>query len=147
MELPDLKTEPKYGYFPRWPEDGNDWVHPRDVSLARTHIPSARVFRREGHRGEYLVLRYGVVRLRVKPALWIEVPWEGFDIGDWVEVLSRGQLNTPRTGIIRDMHWDARSRSIQYFIDEAGQPIPNAYSVQDLRHVDPTDQSRGADAQ
>jgi hypothetical protein len=136
--MPPLKTDPKYGYFPRWPEDGDDWVHPRDRSLARSYIPGPRVFRRDGHRGDYVVLHYGRLRLRVKPALWNEVPGEGFEVGDWVEVLSRGQINTPRTGVIREMHWDARTRSMMYFIDDNRQPIPKAYSAADLRHVEPT---------
>ena len=31
-----LKTDPKYGVYPWWPEDGNDWLHPDDVATART---------------------------------------------------------------------------------------------------------------
>jgi hypothetical protein len=133
-----LKLEPKYGFYPWWPEDGDAWIHPRDVSLARTHIPSPRVFRRDSQRGEYYIIQYGVVRIRVKRAMWQEVPWEGFDVGNWVEVLSRGAVNTPRTGIIREMHWDPRERAMRYYIEENGAPIPKAYSAQDLRHVQPT---------
>jgi hypothetical protein len=138
MELPELKTEPKYGFYPWWPEDGDEWVHPEDVALARETIPSPRVFRRDGQHGAFVVLHYGPLELRVKPTLWQEIPWEGFEIGDWVEVLSRGQLNTPRTGVIREMHWEPRARSMRYFIDENGLPIPHAYSAEDLKHVEPT---------
>jgi len=138
MDLPELKTDPKYGFYPWWPEDGDDWVHPEDVPTARSTIPGPRVFRRDGERGDYVVLHYGELRLRVKPTLWQEVPWEGFDIGDWVEVLSRGLLNTPRTGVIREMHWEPRGHSMRYFIEENGVPIPNPYAVEDLRHVEPT---------
>lgn len=135
-DLPDLKTDPKYGFYPWWPEDGDDWVHPEDVQLARSTIPSPRVFRRDGQRGDYLILQHGELRLRVKPTLWQEVPWEGFDVGDWVEVLSRGLLNTPRTGVIREMHWEPRAHAMRYYLDEAGQPIPKAYAAEDLRHVE-----------
>ena len=69
--------------------------------------------------------------------MWQEVPWEGYDVGDWVEVLSRGQKNTPRTGVIREMEWEPRSRSMRYYIDEAGSPVPNAYAAEDLRRVEP----------
>jgi hypothetical protein len=138
MALPDIKSDPKYGFYPWWPEDGDDWIHPQDVASARSAIPSPRVFRRDGKRGEFVILRYGQLRLRVKRTMWQEVPWEGYDIGDWVEVLSRGQKNTPRTGVIREMEWEPRSRSMRFFIQEAGVPIPNAYSAADLRHVDPT---------
>jgi hypothetical protein len=73
----------------------------------------------------------------VKRTMWQEVPWEGFDIGDWVEVLSRGLLNEPRTGVIREMQWEPRARSIRYYIEENGKPLPNAYAVADLKHVEP----------
>src|SRR3954451_2252478 len=118
MDLPPLKTDPKYGVYPWWPEDGDEWLHPEDIALARQLIPSPRVFRRDGEQGPFVLLHYGPLRLRVKRTLWQEVPHEGFDMGDWVEVLSRGMLNTPRTGVIREMHWDAASRAIQYFLDE-----------------------------
>ena len=77
MAVPPLKTDPKFGYFPRWPQDGNDWVHPEDVDVARSMIPSGRVFRREGAAGRYGRLHYGEARLRVLTALWQEVQPEG----------------------------------------------------------------------
>jgi hypothetical protein len=95
------------------------------------------VWRREGEQGPFVVLDYGPLRLRVKRTLWVEVAHEGFDVGDLVEVLSRGMANTPRTGVIREMHWDAGERVIRYFVDEAGAPVPTAYLAGDLRHVEP----------
>lgn len=136
MTSPPLKADPKYGYFPWWPEDGNAWIHPDDVAQARSLIPSERVFRRDGEAGEYLLMHYGDVTLRVRRTLWQEVLPEGFEIGDWVEVLSRGMRNEPRTGIIREMLWDDRSRGIRYFISENGVPIADAYAREDLRHVE-----------
>lgn len=137
MPAPPLKTDPKWGYFPWWPEDGDAWVHPDDVSLARAMIPSQRVFRREGTTGEYVVMHYGDVRLRVRPTLWQEVPHEGFDLGDWVEVLSRGMRNEPRVGVIREMLWDERAGAMRYQIADAGQPIEHFYAREDLRRVEP----------
>lgn len=134
-----LKTDPKYGFYPWWPEDGDDWVHPDDVPIARGTIPSPRVFRRDGASDQYIVLHYGELQLRVLRTLWQEVPWEGFNVGDWVEVLSRGQRNTPRTGVIREMHWEPRARAMRYYIEEAGQPVPKPYAAEDLRHVEPTE--------
>jgi hypothetical protein len=137
MTIPPLKTNPKYGYFPRWPEDGDDWVHPSDVAQARAMIPSGRVFRRDGTEGEYLLMYYGGVVLRVRRTLWQEVPPEGFELGDWVEVLSRGMRNEPRTGIIREMQWDDGAGGIRYLIRENDAPIEQNYSRDDLRHVEP----------
>jgi hypothetical protein len=132
-----LKTDPKYGYYPHWPQDGNDWLHPDDVALARTLFPSNRVFRRDGNDGQYNVLHYGEIRLRVLPALWQEVEPEGFEIGDWVDVLSRGMINEPRTGIIREILWDDSSRAIRYQISENDRPIEDLYAREDLQHVEP----------
>lgn len=138
MAAPPLKIDPKYGYFPWWPENGNDWVHPEDVAVARAMIPSGRIYRRDGESGSYVVLHYGPIRLRVRRTLWCEVEPEGFEIGDWVEVRSRGWHNTPRTGTIREMFWDDHTRTIRYQVLENDLPIENLYAADDLRHVDPT---------
>src|SRR5262245_10039322 len=120
MSAPPLKTDPKYGFFPWWPEGGDGWVHPDDVGAARRMIPSDRVFRRDGMEGEYLVLHYGEMRLRVLRTLWQEVQPEGLEIGDWVEVLTRGMRNEPRTGPIRETRWDNRHDQMCYQILENG---------------------------
>jgi hypothetical protein len=131
-----LKVDPKYGFYPWWPEDGDEWLHPEDAELARGLIPSPRVFRRDGEHGPFVVLHYGDLRLRVRRTLWQEVPAEGFEIGDMVEVLSRGMKNTPRTGVIREVHWEPRARAMRYQISENDLPIAKLYSAEDLRHVE-----------
>jgi hypothetical protein len=136
MPAPPLKTDPKYGYFPRWPQDGDDWIHPDDVPIARAMIPSGRVFCRDGADGEYALLRYGDVTLRVRAALWQEIEPEGLAIGDWVEVLSRGMLNEPRTGTIREMLWDENARALRYQIHAGGQLIDLMYAREDLQFVE-----------
>jgi hypothetical protein len=144
-QLPPLKTDPKYGYFPRWPEEGEAWVHPEDVALVRSLIPSGRIFRRDGISGKLVVMHYGNVSFRVHRTLWQEVAHEGFDIGDWVEVLTRGMTNEPHTGQIVEMQWDDMAHAIRYRIVERGQPIPALYGSADLRHIDPTDAKLSGD--
>lgn len=134
---PPLKTDPKYGCFPWWSEDGDDWVHPADVAQARSMIPSDRVFRRDGTEGEYVLMHYSDVSLRVRRTLWQEVAPEGFELGDWVEVLGRSMRNEPRTGVIREMLWDERAQAIRYLISENDVPIEQRYAREDLRHVEP----------
>jgi hypothetical protein len=138
MTAPPLKTEPKYGYFPWWPEDGDAWVHPEDVAAARAMIPSSRVFCRNGSVGDFLLLHYGEKTLRVRRTLWHEVEFDGLEIGDWVEVRSRGMLNEPRTGVIRELLWDEREGAMRYQISENGQPIEQLYEREDLQRVEPT---------
>jgi hypothetical protein len=137
-DLPPLAIDPKFGYFPWWPEDGDAWVHPDDVHVARTLIPSGRIFRRDGTEGEFGVLHYGNVSLRTKPALWQEVERPAFEIGDWVEVRSRGLANEPRTGTIAEIEWDSHEGEIRYQIVENGQRIETLYARDDLKRVDPT---------
>ena len=100
-------------------------------------IPSGRIFRRDGTEGEYLLMHYGDITLRVRRTLWQEVLPEEFDLGDWVEVLSRGMRNEPRTGVIREMLWDEHTRCIRYQILENDLPIEQQYTREDLCHVDP----------
>ncbi len=84
------------------------------------------------------LLRYGDVTLRAKPTLWQEVAPEGFEIGDWVEVRSRGLANEPRTGTIAEIAWDDHAGEIRYQIVDNGQRIETLYARDDLKHVEPT---------
>ena len=136
-KFPPLKTDPKYGYYPWWPQDGNDWVHPEDIDLARKMIPSQRVFRRDEAGGAWVVLRYGDVRLRVRRTLWEEVEPEGFEIGDVVEVRSRGMKNEPRTGVITEMLWDEHEGELCYQIMDRDHIVETLYARNDLKHVEP----------
>ncbi|MGL4514065.1 MAG: DUF6960 family protein [Lacipirellulaceae bacterium] len=141
--LPPLKVDPKHGYYPWWPEDGDAWVHPEDVALARRTIPGPRVWRRDGvvpaESGEYVVLHYGADRLRVRRTLWREAPFEGFSIGDWVEVRPRGLKNEPHTGHVREVWWDDHEQAVRYWITTAdGTALERAFEADDLKHVEPT---------
>jgi hypothetical protein len=137
MNAPPLKMDPKYGYFPWWPEDGDAWVHPEDVAAARAMIPSQRVFCRDGTAGQFVVMRYGEVAIRVRRVLWQEVEPARFNIGDWVEVRTRGMQNESRTGVVREMLWDDRDLAIRYQIHETGRPIEQLYAEDDLQRVEP----------
>jgi hypothetical protein len=132
-----LNTEPRYGYYPWWPVDGDNWVHPEDIERTRALIPSLRVWRRQGIRGPFVLLHYGPLRLRVRPTLWIEVSSEGLEVGDWVEVCSRMMRNTYRIARIGEMIWDERARSIRYQVHQRGQLLPAWLTRADLRPVEP----------
>jgi hypothetical protein len=141
--LPPLKVDPKHGYYPWWPEDGDDWVHPEDVELARRTIPGQRIWRRDGVRpasgGDYVVLHHGADRLRVRRTLWLEAPFEGFWIDDWVEVLPHGMKNDPETGRIREVLWNDHEQAVRYQILTAdGVTLEREFEAADLKHVEPT---------
>ena len=128
-----MKLDPRYGYYPRWPQDGDDWVHPDDVSFARGAIPSWRIWRREAMEDAYDVLTYGELRIRVLPALWIGVAGEGINIGDWVEVKSRMQQNTYRIARIREMQWSTHESLIRYQVEARHFLVPSGFTRDDLR--------------
>jgi hypothetical protein len=142
--LPDLKRPAFHVVLPRWPRDGDDWIHPDDRCLAQYLFPGDRVFRCEGTEGEYNVLSYGHRIVRLEPVLWLEVPEEGLRIGDQVEVLSRLGKNWPRVGFIREMRWHESQRRISYQIRERTRDIPTLYTAQDLRRIEHFDRSYAA---
>ena len=130
-----MRNEPLYRIYPWWPHDGDAWVHPEDVGLARRLIPSMRVFRYCGREGSYLVLSYGKHRLRVKPTLRQAIPGDGFDLGDRVEVCSRMGKNRPLVATIGEMRWNARYGAIQYRLRSRNMTLARRYTAEDLRPV------------
>lgn len=138
-----LKVDPKYGHFPWWPEDGNDWVHPDDVELARRTIPSPRIWCREGivpqpdNQGNWVVLHYGKLQLRVERVLWVDLEGEGLEIGDHIEVLPHGMKNDAQLGEIRERHWQPHKSRIAYQITTTdGTLLETWFHAEDLKLVD-----------
>jgi hypothetical protein len=136
FHLPDLKRPPFHVVLLHWPRDGEDWVHPDDRQLARSLLPSDRVFCCDDTEGPYNVISYGHRVLRIEPVLWQEVPHEGLRIGDHVEVLSRWGKNWPRIAVIREIRWRESQRTIAYQVRERTRDIPTLYAADDLRRLD-----------
>ena len=132
-----MRSRIEYGVFARWPQDGNAWIHPDDVRVARRILPGDRIFRRERTGDDYFLLHYGRIVLRIKPAMWQTVRTDGLEIGDRVEVLSRLSQNRPIIATIRDMRWDAAARCIRYYLRRSGKKIARSYEFADLRRLDP----------
>lgn len=132
-----MQQFPDYGVYPWWPEDGDAWIHPEDIQLARQMLPGGRVFRRDGRSGPFYNVSSGTIRLRLRPALWISVPGEGLDVGDRVQVLSRLGKNQPRIGTICDMHWQFQQRRIVYHLWDIDCRIPEPYLADDLERLEP----------
>ncbi len=137
MSLP-IKREPAFGYFPWWPEDGDRWVHPEDVALVRSLLPSNRIFRRDEAHGELVQLSYGPIRFRAERTLWKPVRWEGLGLGDWVEVRPRGFANEHATGVIHEVRYDEQREQILYQITPSGAlPLEKHFTFDDLKSVEP----------
>jgi hypothetical protein len=131
-----MRREPVHRVYPWWPEDGDAWLHPDDVRLARRLIPSTRVFRDLGRDGAFQVLSYGKLRLRVRPTLRQAVHGDGFELGDRVEVCSHLGKNRPIVATISEMRWSARYRLIHYRLRSRNMTLARRYTAEDLRPVE-----------
>jgi len=112
-----LKQPLLYGVFLRWPENGEQWVHPFDIGIARNVLPSYRVFRRAPFDEVYYQYTYGDIVCRAKARMWMVVEHEGFDVGDRVEIKSQMGRNWPMLANIREVLWNPNRRHIEYWLD------------------------------
>ncbi len=136
LELPPLKRGPVYGVFRWWPVNGDAWIHPFDVGIVKRLVPGIRVFRREDLDETWLRISYGELRFRIKSAIWYEVDFEGFDVGNFVEIKSRMGQAEPFVGQIRDMFWSQRYRRIEYFLYRSETPQVRPYLAEDMTLLD-----------
>ena len=110
------RGEFKYVTFPRWPEDGTDWIHPNDIKSARKLVPSNRVFVQRKTETDYESYVYGNDSFRAYPRLRKRITGDGLLVGDRVEVRSRLGRRRPVVAVICGMFWDDYHRQIQYRI-------------------------------
>jgi hypothetical protein len=130
MQWPPL---PDYGCFPRWPEEGQSFIHPDDVAIVTKLIPGQRVFCRESFDGTYYHFRYGKRRFRLKPCLWLPVRYEGFDVGDQVETVGTGMERELFVAEIAGMYFVSRKGCILYRLARHGKLVPRLYASRHLR--------------
>lgn len=133
---------PDYGCFPRWPENGQAWIHPDDVATVTRYLPSERVLRRESFDGTYYHYRYGDVRFRLRPCLWLKVAAEGLDIGDQVETIGVGMERELFTAKICGMYFVRRKGRLLYRVCRLGKPVPRLYLADELRLLTNKDRVR-----
>ncbi len=129
-ELPDA------GVYLQWPESGNHWIHPDDITIAETSIPSHQVWLRKHWDGSYYHLSYGATELRVKPTLWLPVPIPDLHIEQQVELLSLNGKNDPGIFRILDVLFDQESNAIFYRLSRDGHPIPGDHPRSDLHPLE-----------
>ena len=130
MDWPPL---PDYGCFPRWPPDGQSFIHPDDVAVAVRCLPSERVFRRHAFDGVFYHYTYGSVRFRLRPCLWLQVKAEGIDIGDRIETIGVGMERDLFVAEVWGMHFVRRKGRILYRLRQGGNVVPRLYASHQLR--------------
>ncbi len=124
---------PDYGCFPRWPENGQGWIHPDDVTTVTRYVPSERVMRRERFDGTYYHYRYGAVQFRLRPCLWLRVKAEGIDVGDPVETTGTGLDRELFVAEVCGMYFVRRKGRILYRLRRSGFLVPQLYTADHLR--------------
>jgi hypothetical protein len=135
-----LKRPPKFGVCLWWP-DQQPWIHPQDTELAEAFIPGRRVFRRDecenvsDQQLGYSRLSYGDVQLRVLPAVWMELRFEGFELGDLVEIKSQNGKLRPGIAEISEIQWNRHQKFIEYTLKRNGRPINRTFSASDIQPV------------
>ena len=130
MQWPQL---PDYGCIPRWPQDGQGFIHPDDVPVATRCFPSERVLRRDHFDGVYYHYSYGSVRFRLRPTMWLKVKPDGIDIGDRVETVGLGLERELFVAQVWGMYFVRRKGCILYRLRRGATKIPNLYSAGQLR--------------
>lgn len=124
---------PQYGLFPRWPEDGQGFIHPDDVPTATRVIPSERVVQRVAFDDVYYHYRYGKMRFRLRPCLWTKIDSEGIDIGDSVETIGVGLERELFVAQVWGMYYVRRKGRILYRLRKADTVVPRLYLADQLR--------------
>lgn len=128
-----LAAFPQYGLFPRWPEEGQGWIHPADVSLVTRFIPSERVMRRDAFDGAFYHYRYGKHRFRLRPCLWLPVAAEGVDVDDEVETIGINGQRELFVGSVAGMYYVRRKGRLLYRLRRGDYVLPKLFLREHLR--------------
>ncbi|TWT95441.1 DUF6960 family protein [Neorhodopirellula pilleata] len=119
--------------MPRWPENGQGFIHPADVPLVSRLIPSERVLRRDSFDGTYYHYRYGDFAFRLRPCLWLPIKAEGFDLADEVETIGTGMERELFVGVITGMYYVRRKGRILYRLRRGDQTLKRLFVREHLR--------------
>src|SRR5437870_5333338 len=92
----------EWGLYQWFEEHGRHLIHPDDLDGFRGLLPNARVFQCLAYDGEFLTLRYGDLRFRVKPDLFKRLPKPLFSFGQTVTATNGSNL---LTGVVSDIVW------------------------------------------
>lgn len=131
-----LKRPDEYGVYLWWPHKGTQWIHPHDVPKAEEFVPGSRVLRRSDLDRTYSLLAYGDLTFRVRPAMWQPVDYEGYDIGDLIEVKSNFGIREPFIAEIEEMLWNLNTKRIEYMVRRGGRNTLRSYLSEEIQFAE-----------
>ncbi|MBL8892391.1 MAG: hypothetical protein JNL67_20615 [Planctomycetaceae bacterium] len=120
----------RWGLYPWFPEHGETMIHPEDVVTVKSLMPSGKVFQVVGEDGDYLVLSYGELSFRAKPELFRSVERPHKQIGDTVEVVSKGEQQSAK---VVEIHWHHQKNEPFYVLTINGKKSSKRYWNADFR--------------
>lgn len=112
-----------------------DWgprlFHPDDFHLKERMLACGGIAFFERREGEYWVLRFGSLRVRLHEDLigGGPIPTPAFDFGDLVRV---GPHRTIRVGRIRCIGWHHKRQAHLFYIESNGKRVKNRYFTEEL---------------
>ena len=90
---------------------------------------------------EYVMISYADLQFRVRPTMWVEVEYDGYWVGDQVEVKSQLGRREAMIATIREIHWDPDSGRIEYFLQSGErEPLHTPFYVEDIQPAHRLDQ-------
>jgi hypothetical protein len=113
----------------------SDWgprlFHPDDTHLKEQMLAAGPVCRIAGDGGEYCVLEFGTIRVRLRKESFdgIIVPRPSFMWGQSVRVKPP---RTERVGTIRCIGWHTKQRHHLFWIERVGKKVKNRYFDEEL---------------
>ena len=119
----ELRQPTKFGVCLWWPDESLSWIHPEDIEIAERLVPGDRIFKRQecpnyaDRELGYSLISYGGDRFRALPAIWLPIQFEGFEIGDFVEIKSRLGRRRAAIGTIKEIRWNRLGQRIAYYVD------------------------------
>lgn len=119
----------RWGLCQWFEEHGTDIVHPDDLEAFRRFLPNGKVFQCLCQEGDYLVLRYGDLRFRVRPLLFKPVPVPSTKIGDRVRIRSNGEV---LPAVITGMAWHFQRSEPYYSVTVNGKERSKRYWQSDF---------------
>ena len=139
LQRESFATHPdRYGVFAWWPDDrgygGKDeyWLHPYDQYEPVTSCPVIGF-------GSGFVAKACMIFIAkaaffgAQPRMWVEVEYEGYWVGDFVEVLSQQGERDPFVAEISEVRWNRQTREFEYLLSRAGHQMFQRFSSQEFR--------------
>lgn len=134
-----LRRQVQYGVCLWWSDELPCFVHPDDWRLVEKLVPGNRVFKKEecedfaDRKLGYSRLSYGAQVFRALPAIWYPLTFEGYEVGDRVQIKSKLGRHRSMICTICEIRWNRISRRVQYSVESTSGRIGKRFLADDLQ--------------